>query len=501
MRVTSSPAPAVTTAAPSRCRSTVPPPMSITNGVVPARGVVPAPSTAANDSAQTTCTPPGVRSASTSSSPLESPRASTASASARRRCRRRRRPGSSGGSGSRHQKASSTPSCAPAAPRSAVTLPGGGGGSRSSSTPAVPSAKSSRTVVSIASAAGPAVPASRTTSAVRRPATARAAWRAARASSGPRRSSSASCRGSQSSLTLAPGDGDLERRQGAARQDRGVRHLVDDRQAAVEAVADQHGVVALHDHARDAMAALARGAQAGRGVLEVLVQHDREHGLAARGAVQLGQAAQAPACGAGARGRLAHGPHDGVAREVELLQPPELDEPGVDRVELGQQQAVQRLAEPPLGARDELAHARGAGRRALRARRGGPPDAEEVGRGARREPRHGELGRRVADVDARDQHRLFGQPAAHVGAARLAHERGAQRGAARLEPIGELVELARARAAGPQRLVQLEQLLVRERHELGAAAQVVGQLRVAALLGEVGLLAQHVRADADVGRA
>ena len=50
MRVTSSPAPAVTTAVPSRWRSTVPPPMSITNGVVPARGVVPAPSTAARDS-------------------------------------------------------------------------------------------------------------------------------------------------------------------------------------------------------------------------------------------------------------------------------------------------------------------------------------------------------------------------------------------------------------------------------------------------------------------
>ncbi len=147
---------------------------------------------------------------------------------------------------------------------------------------------------------------------------------------------------------------------------------------------------------------------------------------------------------------------------------PELDEPGVDRVELRQQQAVQRLAEPPLGARDELAHARGAGGRALGARRGDAPDAEEVGRRTGREARHGELGRRVADVDARDQHRLFGEPAAHVRAARLAHERGAQRRAACLEPVGELVELERARAAGSQRLVQLEQLLVRERDELGA---------------------------------
>ena len=432
MRVTSSPAPAVTTARPSRWRSTVPPPMSITNGVVPARGVVPAPSTAAADSAQTTCAPPGVRSASTSSRPLESPRASTASASARRRCSRRRRPGSSGGSGRRHQNASSTPSCAPAAPRSAVTRPGGGGGSRSSSTAPVPSAKSSRTVVSIASAAGPAMPASRTTSAVRRPATAREAWRAARASSGPRPSSSASRSGSESSLTLAPATATSSAASAPARQDRRVGHLVDDRQAAVEAVADQHGVVALDDHAGDAVPALARRAQ-------LRPRRPRSPRRARSRARPRGRASPSssasrrrrpPAAPAPGR-RLADGAHDGVAREVELLEPAELDEAGVDRVELGQQQPVQRLAEAPLGARDELAHARGAGRRALRAGRRDAPDAEEVGRGARREARDGELRRGVADVDARRRASAYdGEPAAHVGAARLAHERGARARAA-----------------------------------------------------------------------
>ena len=102
---------------------------------------------------------------------------------------------------------------------------------------------------------------------------------------------------------------------------RGVRHLVDDREVAVEAVADQHGVVALHDHARDAVAALTRGAQPRRGVLEILVQHDREHRLGARGAVQLVQPAQPPARRPRPGRRLADRTHDGIAREIELLQP------------------------------------------------------------------------------------------------------------------------------------------------------------------------------------
>ena len=175
---------------------------------------------------------------------------------------------------------------------------------------------------------------------MRRPATARAAWRAARASSGPRRSSSASCSGIAQLAHARARDRDLERRQRAAREDRGVRDLVDDRQPAIEAVADQHGVVALHDHAGDAVAALAGRAQVRGGVLEVLVQDDREHRVGARVAVQLGQPPQAPAGGTRARRRLADRAHDGVAREVELLQAPELDEAGVDRIELRQQQAV-----------------------------------------------------------------------------------------------------------------------------------------------------------------
>ena len=122
-----------------------------------------------------------------------------------------------------------------------VTLPGGGGAARSSSTPAVPSAKSSRTVVSIGlGGAGPPRRPRARRAPCAGPATARAACRAARASSGPRRSSSASCRGSQSVAHARPGDGDLERGERTARQDRGVGHLVDDREIAVEAVADQH---------------------------------------------------------------------------------------------------------------------------------------------------------------------------------------------------------------------------------------------------------------------
>ena len=198
--------------------------------------------------------------------------------------------------------------------------------------------------------------------------------------------------------------GHLQRRERPGRQDRRIRHLVDDRQVAVEAVADQHRVVALDDHARDPVAALARGAQVGGGVLEVLVQHDRQHGLRARVAVQLREPAQAPAGGSGPGRRLADRAHHGVAREVQLLEPPELDQAGVDGVELGEQQAVHGLAQPPLGARDELADPRGAGGRALRSRRLGAPHAQEVGCAAGHEAGDGELRRGVADIDASDQH-------------------------------------------------------------------------------------------------
>ena len=91
------------------------------------------------------------------------------------------------------------------------------------------------------------------------------------------------------------------------------------------------------------------------GVLEVLVEHDREYGVRARIAVELGEPPEAPPGRARARRRLADRAHDGVAREIELLQAPELDEARVDRIELRQQQAVQGLAEAPLGARDEIA--------------------------------------------------------------------------------------------------------------------------------------------------
>ena len=176
MRVTSSPAPAVTTARPSRCRSTVPPPMSITNGVVPARGVVPAPSTAASDSPHDDVRPAG--------RPLrEHARAARSNRRARARPARARdgAAGAGAGPGPRAARAAGTrtrrapararrrlraaPSRCPAAAARLVRR----------ARAVVPSANRSRTVVSIASAADPATPASRTTSAVRRPATARAA--------------------------------------------------------------------------------------------------------------------------------------------------------------------------------------------------------------------------------------------------------------------------------------------------------------------------------------
>ena len=110
---------------------------------------------------------------------------------------------------------------------------------------------------------------------------------------------------------------------------------------------------------------------------------------------------------------------------------------------------MHRLAEPALGPGDELAHARSAGCRALRPGGRGAPHPEEVGSRAGRDPGDGELRGGVADVDPGDEHRLGREAAAHVCAARLEHERGAEDGSAGLQPPRELLELERARAAGP----------------------------------------------------
>src|SRR5205085_1222266 len=75
---------------------------------------------------------------------------------------------------------------------------------------------------------------------------------------------------------------------------------------------------------------------------------------------------------AGAGRRLARRPRDRRPLERELLDPAVLEQARLDGVQLGQERDVRTLAEPPLGAEEQLGDPVGARRRPLRPRRRPP---------------------------------------------------------------------------------------------------------------------------------
>ena len=73
-------------------------------------------------------------------------------------------------------------------------------------------------------------------------------------------------------------------------------------------------------------------------------------------------------------------------------------------MELGEQQQVRALAEPPLGLPDQVGDALGTGARALRPGRRPAQDEQPLRLAARLDARDRDLGGRVPDVDAGDEH-------------------------------------------------------------------------------------------------
>ena len=166
-------------------------------------------------------------------------------------------------------------------------------------------------------------------------------------------------------------------------------------------------------------------------------------------------------------------PRDEVVERVPVRLAPavELDDAAVldDERRLGIVRAVHR-DEPELGER--LDRAPRAGARAPRARR---TAAEPLVR--RKEPSLARRRRAASRTNA-----------AVAGASQL------------VEPLGPRLELGRRRAARPQRGVDLEDRLVRQRRELGRAQQVVGELRPAGRARDLGLQAQRLRRRAQLRR-
>ena len=500
--VTSSPAPAVTTAVPSRCRSTVPPPMSITNGVVPARGVVPAPSTAACDSAQTTCAPPGVRSASTSSSPLESPRASTrererapplqAAAQAGILGRlgqpapervehafvRARRAAQRGHRARRRAAARARRAPLPCRRRRA-----GARSCRSSRPRGRPCPPRARR----APCAGPPPRARRDGRRAPRPARGRAARPAAadpraRSRSPPARRPRAR-RARRSGRIAASGTSSTIGRSRSKRLPISTASspcTITPAMRWPRSRAARSCAAASSKSSSSTIASTARGrrrrqlvepaqAPAGRARRPDGVSlTGRTTALRARSSSSSRPSSTRPVStgSSSASSRRCNGsPRRRSARATSSLTPAA--------------HAVEPFA--PVVAVRQHAEEVGRGARRRGARRRAPSSSCR-----RRRPR-----RALASPHAVSPRRTYAR------APRARARRTASR-VARLQPVGELVQLERSGAAGAQRLVELEQLLVRERHELGAAAEVVGELRIAALLREVRLLPQHLGTDADV---
>ena len=174
---------------------------------------------------------------------------------------------------------------------------------------------------------------------------------------------------------------------------------------AIESVPDQDGIVLLDDRPRDRPASVPRVSQAPGRTVEVPARHHHEDGAPVGLSRQLPERAQDPDGDAVAGGRRAGRSCDGRPRQVELLEHAQLDQARLDGMKLGEQEQVRALAEPSLGLPDQVGDALGASGRPLRPGRRPAQDEQPLRLAARLDARDRDLGGRVPDVDAGDEHR------------------------------------------------------------------------------------------------
>jgi hypothetical protein len=202
------------------------------------------------------------------------------------------------------------------------------------------------------------------------------------------------------------GLGDLDGGQRSERQLARVPDLVDDRQRSVEAISDQDAVVALDDGGRDAPAALAGFTQPGCRSIEVLAPHNRDHLAGGGWAAEVLESRQPSGAHARARRRLAPRSRDRRPLESELLDPAKLEQAGLDGVKVSEESERRTRAEPALSPEQQLRDAPDAVGGAFRAGRRAPADEQPARLVPGFDACDGYLGRRVADIDAGDQHPL-----------------------------------------------------------------------------------------------
>ncbi len=151
--------------------------------------------------------------------------------------------------------------------------------------------------------------------------------------------------------------------------------------AAEKAGIAKHGTpLVIGDLAPEARSTIAVAAEAAGAPLidaaAVLAHATVERGVATvtcrggyppvRLALELGERAQDARGRARTRRCRARRPGDRRAGQIDLLEPTELDQIGLDRVQLGEQEQVRPLGEPALGPPDQLRHRPGAASGSLR---------------------------------------------------------------------------------------------------------------------------------------
>ena len=199
---------------------------------------------------------------------------------------------------------------------------------------------------------------------------------------------------------------DFDSGQRAERELADVIDLVDDGQRSIKAIADQHRVVALDDGGGDPPTALAGVTEASRHRVEVLAPDDGDHLARRRGAAEFVEAAQPPSPHAGPGRRRARRTRNRRALERQLLDPAQFEQVSADGMKLGQERELGSRSDPPLGPLQQLGNPYRALGRPLCARGRAAPDEQPRGVAPGFDPRDSDFGRRVADVDAGDQHPL-----------------------------------------------------------------------------------------------
>ena len=201
------------------------------------------------------------------------------------------------------------------------------------------------------------------------------------------------------------GLGDLDGGQRSERQLGGVGDLVDDRHRPVEAIADQDAVVAVDDGGGDAPAALAGVTQPRRRDVEVLSRPPRSPPRRRVAPARSSSLVSRPAPTPRPDGVWLAGSGDRRALQRQLLDPAELEQVGLHRVQLGEQ--------PELRARAQRAARPATAARRCPSAQSADPLVPVVGHAPHEQParlaprfdaRDCDLGRRVADIDAGDQH-------------------------------------------------------------------------------------------------